>query len=141
MAAGADLYTLHARALADLEPDLILTQDPCRVCALPSGHVEDALDYLGCQADVLPLDPHSLAEVFDSILAIGRRAGVPDSAARLVGDLRAGRRGRAPCESAASVWFATACLLHHAPSLDHTGPLICGIRAPRRGSQRPDCDR
>ena len=89
MAAGADLYTLHARALADLEPDLILTQDLCRVCALPSSQVEDALDYLGCQADVLSLDPHSLAEVLDSILTVGRRVGVPDRAARLVGDLRA----------------------------------------------------
>jgi iron complex transport system substrate-binding protein len=88
-AAGADLYTLHARALAELEPDLILTQDLCRVCALPSGHVEDALSYLGCQADVLSLDPCSLDEVLDSILTVGQRAGVPDRAARLVGELRA----------------------------------------------------
>ena len=35
-----------------LDPDLILTQDLCRVCALPAGQVADALDYLGCQADV-----------------------------------------------------------------------------------------
>jgi len=89
LAAGGDLYTLHARALADLRPDLILTQDLCRVCALPSGQVEDALGYLGCQADVLSLDPHSLDEVLDSILAVGRRTGVPDRATRLVGDLRA----------------------------------------------------
>jgi iron complex transport system substrate-binding protein len=89
LAAGADLYTLHARALADLRPDLILTQDLCRVCALPSGHVEDALGYLGCQADVLSLDPHSLDDVLDSILAVGQRAGVPQRAARLVGELRA----------------------------------------------------
>jgi iron complex transport system substrate-binding protein len=83
-AAGADLYTLHARALAGLRPDLILTQDLCRVCALPAGQVQDALDYLGCQADVLSLDPSSLDDVLDSILAVGRRAGVPDRAARLV---------------------------------------------------------
>jgi iron complex transport system substrate-binding protein len=89
LAAGADLYTLHARALADLRPDLILTQDLCRVCALPSGHIDQALGYLGCQADVLSLDPHSLDEVLGSILEVGRRAGVPDRAARLVGDLRA----------------------------------------------------
>jgi len=88
LAAGADLYTLHARALADLRPDLILTQDLCRVCALPSGQVEDALGYLGCQADVLSLDPHSLDEVLDSILAVGQRTGVPERAARLVGELR-----------------------------------------------------
>ena len=88
LAAGADLYTLQAEALARLEPDLILTQDLCRVCALPSGHVEDALDYLGCRADVLTLDPRSLDEVLDSILAVGQAAGVPDRAARLVGELR-----------------------------------------------------
>jgi len=89
MAAGEDLYTLHADALALLRPDLILTQDLCRVCALPSGHVEDALDYLGCRADVLSLDPYSLDEVLDSILAVGQRTGVADRAERLVGGLRA----------------------------------------------------
>jgi iron complex transport system substrate-binding protein len=66
-----------------------LTQDLCRVCALPSGHVNDALTYLGCQADVLTLDPHSLDDVLDSILIVGQRAGVADRAERLVGGLRA----------------------------------------------------
>ena len=89
LASGEDLYTLHARALAELAPDLILTQDLCRVCALPSGQVSDALNYLGCQADVLTLDPHSLDDVLDSILVVGRRAGVADRAERLVGELRA----------------------------------------------------
>jgi iron complex transport system substrate-binding protein len=89
LAAGQDLYTLHAGALAALQPDLILTQDLCRVCALPSGHVEDALGYLGCHADVLSLDPRSLDDVLDSILTVGRRAGVVDRATRLVGELRA----------------------------------------------------
>jgi iron complex transport system substrate-binding protein len=89
LAAGEDLYTLHARALAGLAPDLILTQDLCRVCALPSGHVNEALDYLGCRADVLTLDPHSLEEVLDSVLLVGRRAGVPERPAVLVAGLRA----------------------------------------------------
>lgn len=89
LAAGGDLYSLHAEALAALEPDLILTQDLCRVCALPSGHVEDALDYLGCRADVLSLDPHSLDEVLDSIQAVGARTGVSGRATRLVSGLRA----------------------------------------------------
>ncbi|GAA3730720.1 cobalamin-binding protein [Plantactinospora mayteni] len=88
MSAGADLYTLHADALAGLAPELILTQDLCRVCALPSEHVEDALDYLGCRADVLSLDPYSLEEVFGTILAVGARTGVPDRAEALVGALR-----------------------------------------------------
>jgi iron complex transport system substrate-binding protein len=87
-ASGQDLYTLHAQALAGLAPDLILTQDLCRVCALPSGHVNDALTYLGCQADVLTLDPHSLDDVLEEILTVGQRAGVAERAAGLVGELR-----------------------------------------------------
>jgi iron complex transport system substrate-binding protein len=89
LAAGVDLYTLHEDALAELQPDLILTQDLCRVCALPSGQVEAALDYLGCRARVLALDPRSLEEVLDSILAVGQATGVPGRAGHLVAGLRA----------------------------------------------------
>ncbi len=88
LAGGEDLYTLHADALARLRPDLILTQDLCRVCALPSGHVSQALDYLGCRADVLSLDPYSLDEVLGTILAVGERTGTSGRAARLVAGLR-----------------------------------------------------
>jgi iron complex transport system substrate-binding protein len=93
LAAGGDLYTLHADALAGLAPELILTQDLCRVCALPSDHVSDALDYLGCRADVLSLDPYSLAEVLDTFLAVGERAGVRPRAEALVAGLRARLEG------------------------------------------------
>jgi iron complex transport system substrate-binding protein len=89
LAAGRDLYTLHAGALAALQPDLILTQDLCRVCALPSGHVDDALEHLGCRADVLSLDPHTLDEVLASILIVGKRTGVPARATSLIAGLRA----------------------------------------------------
>src|SRR6201995_4102996 len=57
LAAGEDLYALRAEALAGLDPELILTQDLCRVCALPTDQDSAALDYLGCQADVGSLDP------------------------------------------------------------------------------------
>ncbi|WP_283139406.1 ABC transporter substrate-binding protein [Rhizohabitans arisaemae] len=89
LAAGGDLYTLREDALAGLAPDLILTQDLCRVCALPSGHVTEALHHLGCQAEVLTLDPHSLDEVLGTILTVGAHTGVRDRAERLVADLRA----------------------------------------------------
>ncbi|MFI7213512.1 ABC transporter substrate-binding protein [Micromonospora maritima] len=89
LAAGADLYTLHAGALAELDPELILTQDLCRVCALPSGTVADAVEHLGCRADVLSLDPYTLDDVLDSIRAVGTAARVPDRAEALVDGLRA----------------------------------------------------
>jgi iron complex transport system substrate-binding protein len=88
LAAGEDLYTLDAGALAEISPDVILTQDLCRVCALPTDHVEDALDYLGCRAEVISLDPHSLDDVLDSIRAVGERLGAERRADELLTDLR-----------------------------------------------------
>jgi iron complex transport system substrate-binding protein len=88
LAAGQDLYTLRADALAALAPELILTQDLCRVCALPAGQVTDALDYLGCTAEVVSLDPRRLDDVLATILTIGRHAGAPQRAEDLVAALR-----------------------------------------------------
>jgi iron complex transport system substrate-binding protein len=88
VAAGKDLYTLDAGALAALGPELILTQDLCRVCALPAGPVQEALDYLGCTAEVVTLDPHGLDDVLESILTVGRHAGARKQAEDLVATLR-----------------------------------------------------
>lgn len=87
LAAGDDLYTLHAGALGPLDPDLILTQDLCRVCAIPSGSVQDALSHLGCRAEVISLDPHRLADVWASIETVGRRTGRTAAARALVAAL------------------------------------------------------
>jgi len=88
-AAGEDLYTLHADALAGLDPDVILTQDLCRVCAVPAGQVDAALEYLGCRAAVVTLDPHTLDDVLSSILLVGARTGAEEQARRLVDRLTA----------------------------------------------------
>jgi ABC-type Fe3+-hydroxamate transport system substrate-binding protein len=85
---GQDLYTLDAGALAALEPDLILTQDLCRVCALPAGHVAEALCYLGCAAEVASLDPRTLNDVLATILTVGERTGTQRQAEFLVAALR-----------------------------------------------------
>lgn len=88
VAAGDDLYVLDAEAMRRLEPDVVLTQDLCRVCALPSGEVDAALDRLGCVADVVTLDPHSLEDVLATVLAVGDATGVRDRADALVAGLR-----------------------------------------------------
>jgi iron complex transport system substrate-binding protein len=89
VAAGRDLCTLDEGALAELAPDLILSQDLCRVCALPTGQVDAALEHLGCVADVVTLDPYSLPDVLASIVAVGVAAGAEAAAAALVESLRA----------------------------------------------------
>ena len=88
IAAGNDVYTLDAGSLAALAPEVVLTQDLCRVCAMPAGHVRQALDYLGCTADVVTLDPHTLDDVLETILTVGRRTHTMEQAERLVAALR-----------------------------------------------------
>jgi iron complex transport system substrate-binding protein len=89
LAAGADLYTLHADSLAGLAADVVLTQDLCRVCAIPSGQVGDALAHLGCgDADVVSLDPYSLEDVLATIGTVGDRIGARAEAAQLITSLR-----------------------------------------------------
>jgi len=86
---GLPMYELDHAALAALAPDLILTQDLCRVCALPAGTVEEACRLIGTDADVLSLDPHTLDEVLDSIEAVGRGARATEAATALVAELGA----------------------------------------------------
>ena len=85
---GESLYALDAGLISEIQPDLILTQDLCRVCAVPTGDVEDALDVLGCHADVVSLDPHTVEDVLDDIVRVGERTRRGDEARRLVDDLR-----------------------------------------------------
>jgi iron complex transport system substrate-binding protein len=74
--AGLDLYVLDDEALQRCDPDLILSQDLCRVCAVASGDVAAATARLNCHADVLQIDPQTLSEVLQSIQTIATAADV-----------------------------------------------------------------
>ncbi|HEX5088168.1 MAG TPA: cobalamin-binding protein [Nocardioides sp.] len=88
VARGEDLYHLSASALDGLDPTLVVTQDLCAVCAVDVSTVDDALSFLGCRAEVLTVDPHTLDEVLDSVLLLGKATGREEAAAQLVRSLR-----------------------------------------------------
>jgi iron complex transport system substrate-binding protein len=88
MHAGEDLYHLDAGALSGLDADLVVTQDLCAVCAVDVSVVDDALAHLGCTADVLTIDPHTLEEVLQSVVTLGGATGREEAAAALVRELR-----------------------------------------------------
>lgn len=89
IAAGDDLYRLDADRFAACDPTHVLTQDLCRVCALPAGEAETAMTQLGCSADVVTLDPHTLDDVFETIETAGRSLDVTPRAEAVVDALRA----------------------------------------------------
>jgi iron complex transport system substrate-binding protein len=88
MQRGEDLYHLAEDALADLDADLVVTQDLCAVCAVDVSVVDAALTHLGGTAQVLTIDPHTLDEVFTSILTLGDAVGRSSEARSLVMGLR-----------------------------------------------------
>jgi iron complex transport system substrate-binding protein len=87
VASGEPLYRLDEEAIRRVQPELILAQDLCRVCAVPSGDVTEALDRLGCTSTVLSLDPSTLEDVLGAVSAVADAAGVPDRGRDLVRNL------------------------------------------------------
>jgi iron complex transport system substrate-binding protein len=84
------IYVLEKELIQQLQPDVILTQDLCRVCAVPSGQVQEALEEIGVRnAKVLSLDPHTFDEVLAGIRAVGTTLGRAERADEIVGALRA----------------------------------------------------
>lgn len=82
-------YVLDRELLRREQPDVILSQDLCRVCAFPSGRVRQALDDLGLpDAQVISMDPQTLDEVLMTIETVGKALDRQEVAAELVGSLR-----------------------------------------------------
>jgi iron complex transport system substrate-binding protein len=83
------LYVLDRERLRRETPEVILTQDLCRVCAVPSGQVQRALDELGLpEAHVVSLDPQTLEEVVAQVEAVGRILDREDRAKELAETMR-----------------------------------------------------
>jgi iron complex transport system substrate-binding protein len=70
---GSSLYMVDAGQLADLAPDVIVTQDLCAVCAVSSGELATACPV---GAEVISLDPRTLGEVAESVRTLAGKLGV-----------------------------------------------------------------
>jgi iron complex transport system substrate-binding protein len=75
-AAGSEnhsLYAVDANLMSDLQPDLVITQDLCEVCAVSSGDLATACP-IG--VDVFSMNPRTLDQVVESVIALSERLGV-----------------------------------------------------------------
>ncbi len=72
---GESLYTLDEKRIAELAPDLIVTQQLCPVCAVSTAQVNGAVAPLPRCPEVLSLDPKTLADVFADVRRVGARIG------------------------------------------------------------------
>ena len=84
---GESLYSVDADALRAIEPDLILTQDLCQVCAASPGDLAAALAGLPRQPRVLSLAPRTLEDVWGDIRTVGEATDRASEARALVAEL------------------------------------------------------
>jgi iron complex transport system substrate-binding protein len=118
MDSGDTLYAIDEVLLRDLHPDVILTQNLCRVCAPSGDELTRAVRKFSLQPEVLFLTPRTIGEIENNILEVGRAIGRLEEAEALV---------RSNQERLARVRAA----IKDAPRrrvvfLEWTDPLFCG---------------
>src|SRR6185436_16533984 len=65
------IYDLDTKLLEELKPDLILTQELCDVCAVSYKQVESAAKIFVSDSTVVSLEPNTISDIFDSMIAVG----------------------------------------------------------------------
>jgi iron complex transport system substrate-binding protein len=82
------IYNLNEDLLQALQPDLIITQELCDVCAVSYKQVQQAAKVLEGRTKLVSLEPTTLGEVFDNILLVGELTDRQDAARETVRELR-----------------------------------------------------
>jgi iron complex transport system substrate-binding protein len=86
--AGSSIYALDEAALAAARPDLILTQELCKVCAVGYTEVNEVAARLDGDVTVVSLEPTSIEGVLNSISTVAAMTEAEDAAVDVVEDLR-----------------------------------------------------
>jgi iron complex transport system substrate-binding protein len=118
LAAGRPLYTLDADLLRALEPDVILTQQLCDVCAIDYGSVTAFAASLPKRPKIVNLTPSSLAEIFGDIERVAAALGDVDRGKTLVASLTQ-RVDRVRARAVKATWRPRCC------HLEWIDPLFC----------------
>ncbi len=84
--AGAAIYSLDVEELRDLEPDLIVTQRLCAVCAVSHDDVVEAVADLEPRPQVVALDPSTLGEVLGDVRTLASLTDTKDTGVSLIAD-------------------------------------------------------
>ncbi|MEA2629865.1 MAG: iron complex transport system substrate-binding protein [Chloroflexota bacterium] len=85
---GSSLYALDEEALAAAKPDLILTQELCRVCAVSYREVNEVARAIDADITVVSLEPTSIEGIFNTIATVGAMSENEDAAVDVVESLR-----------------------------------------------------
>ncbi|RMF19035.1 MAG: cobalamin-binding protein [Candidatus Dadabacteria bacterium] len=88
LAEGRSLYQLDGTQLASLQPDLVITQALCDVCAVNYSTVERVVASLDPAPDLIDLNPGGLQDILDDVRRVGRALGLEGAAASIIEQCR-----------------------------------------------------
>jgi iron complex transport system substrate-binding protein len=69
---GKNIFELHKKNLLNANPDLIISQETCEVCAAYTTEVKTALEILPKKPELYSMDPHNLNEIIQSVTKLGK---------------------------------------------------------------------
>ena len=69
---GKNIFELNEKNLIDANPDLIISQETCEVCAAYTNQVKSAVDILPRKPELYSMDPHNLKEIIQSVIKLGQ---------------------------------------------------------------------
>jgi iron complex transport system substrate-binding protein len=84
---GKDIFKLNEQNLKDANPDLIISQETCEVCAAYTTQVQNALDLLSKKPELYSMDPHNLNEIIQSVTKLGKILEKDQKALEIVNSL------------------------------------------------------
>lgn len=85
---GLSVYDIYEDELKKLNPDIILTQDQCEVCAVSLKDVQEAINKYICNAKIISLKPETLNDIFNDIQTIGKSTNKETEAKGLIKNLK-----------------------------------------------------
>lgn len=88
-ASTSSIYVLQTPKLIELKPDIIISQAVCDVCAVSGRTVNEVIDQLDPKPVLVNLEPFSLADILETVRAVGDAAGVPIKGQEVASSLEA----------------------------------------------------
>lgn len=85
---GRPLYAIDEDLWAEIDADVVVTQELCDVCAVPAGRVEEAVRARPLAVEVLDYSPSTLTGIMAAITALGLRLGAEGEADELTGGMQ-----------------------------------------------------
>jgi len=69
---GEDIFVLNEKNLINANPDLIISQETCEVCAAYTNQVKKAIEILQKKPILHSIDPHNIHEIIKSVTTLGK---------------------------------------------------------------------